>query len=138
MGATAIELGLPIVGICRGAQLGCALAGGILVQHVENHCETHLIATKDGRRLITSSLHHQMLFPWYVEHELIAWASPSRSQMYVGLTDEEEGDLPAFEPEIVWFPKIKCLAVQGHPEFMDPKCAFNTYVHELINGYIFH
>jgi gamma-glutamyl-gamma-aminobutyrate hydrolase PuuD len=132
----AIEEKIPILGICRGAQLACAAAGGILIQHVDGHARSHSIKTSDGKEMVTSSLHHQMMFPWEVEHELIAWASPSRSNNYVGITEEEAKHIPEkdgiyVEPEIVWFPKIKCLAIQGHPEFMDDKCLFNQYTKEL-------
>ncbi len=136
LGQTAIQLGIPIVGVCRGAQLGCALAGGILVQDVSGHGGDHLIRTNDDQVLVTSSLHHQMLYPWEVDHELIAWADPELSRRYEGLSDLEEEMRDPREPEIVWFPKIKCLAIQGHPEFMDPKCKFNQYVKTLIDKYV--
>jgi gamma-glutamyl-gamma-aminobutyrate hydrolase PuuD len=136
----AIEAKIPILGICRGAQLGCAAAGGILIQHVNEHGRSHMMATSDGKEMVTSSLHHQMMFPWEVEHELIAWASPARSNKYVGITEEEAKHIPKkeelyIEPEIVWFPKIKCLAIQGHPEFMDNQCLFNLYIKELCGRY---
>jgi len=59
----AIKLGIPIFGICRGAQLACAIAGGSLVQHVENHITSgHNIVTATGETYKTSSCHHQMMF----------------------------------------------------------------------------
>ena len=36
------------------------------------------------------------------------------------------------EPEVVMFPKIKALAVQGHPEWMDSKHPFVKYNLDLI------
>ena len=133
----AIEIGLPIVGVCRGAQLACALAGGILVQHVTGHTSTHMMITGTGRRLTTSSLHHQLMYPWALpdeDYEIIGHATPSRSKEYLGLTEYEE-QVAAYEvePEIIWFPRIKALAIQGHPEFMEANCDFNQYVRELIH-----
>jgi len=140
MAAHAIKLGLPILGVCRGAQFGCALAGGILVQHVSGHQSDHYMKTVEGKRIVTSSLHHQMMYPLKVEHELLAWSEPSRSGVYKGLTKDElkafvdkEGNVK--EPEVVWFPTVKCLAVQGHPEFMDHDCDFNKYLQQKMEHY---
>ena len=138
----AIEKNIPIVGVCRGAQLGCVAAGGILIQHADQHATDHFIETSDGRKLLTSSLHHQIMFPWQIQHELLAHAAPSRATEYFGISEEEATHILTgkdgkwVEPEIVWFPTIKCLAIQGHPEYMDPTHAFNSYVKELIDRFI--
>src|SRR3990167_1427424 len=48
--ARAVEAGLTVVGVCRGAQLGCALSGGILVQNITGHVSSHRMTTiKIGR-----------------------------------------------------------------------------------------
>ena len=129
----AMERGIPIVGVCRGAQLMCVLAGGKLIQHVSSHGCAHLIDTNDNYSLVTSSIHHQMMFPWGLEHDLLAWCE-ARSSVHLGENDEEvdfpeeaykEGNL--VEPEVVWFPKIKALAIQGHPEFMQKGDSFVKY-----------
>lgn len=131
----AMQRGLPIIGVCRGAQLLCAAAGGKLIQHVNGHGSSHAIETDDGREFITSSVHHQMLFPWDVEHELIAWTKDRRSNVYE--TGEGEEDISErasrmVEPEIVFFPKINGLAIQGHPEFMRDSDPFVKYCMELV------
>jgi GMP synthase-like glutamine amidotransferase len=135
----AIERGIPIIGVCRGAQLACAVSGGRLLQHVDNHGRTHLMDTHDGLRMKTSSVHHQMMYPFDVEHKLLAWASEKLSQRYIigdDTSDPEMADKP--EPEIVWFPKTKSLAIQGHPEFhSDPKNdPFVQYCMELVRKFI--
>lgn len=136
----AMEIGMPIVGICRGAQLMCALSGGKLVQHVTGHAGFggHDMETDDGRVLLTNSLHHQMMFPWKVDHKLIAWTPKRRSTVYLGENDRpiaEANEMP--EPEIVWFPKTKSLGIQGHPEFInDIKDPFVSYCVEKINAYV--
>ena len=139
--AKAVDAGLVILGVCRGAQLGCALTGGILIQDVRGHNYDHLISTSDDRNFAASSIHHQMMFPWAVEHELLAWTQYSKSDRYVGLTDAEFERIPRkkfgddeelpIEPEVVWFPTTKCLAIQGHPEMMQIDCKFNEYIREL-------
>lgn len=127
----AIELGIPIFGICRGAQLACAIAGGSLVQHVDNHIgHTHEIVTKDGELYSTTTCHHQMMNPFKIDHELIAWSAPSLSERYI-IEGEKQIEMPV-EPEVVFFPQIKCLAVQGHPEWMPESSAFVQYCLKLI------
>lgn len=135
----AIARGIPLIGVCRGAQLVCALAGGRLIQHVENHGRSHNITTFDKQCLETSSMHHQMMFPFGVDHKMIAWASEKRSPVYVNQDDVSDPLMEdKVEPEIVWFPKIKALAIQGHPEFhSDPKNdPFVQYCMKLVRQFI--
>jgi anthranilate/para-aminobenzoate synthase component II len=135
----AIERGIPLIGVCRGAQLVCAMAGGRLIQHVEGHGRTHPIRTHDDLMFNTTSVHHQMMFPFDVEHKMLAWAVPKLSNIHInqfGVSDERmEREV---EPEIVWFPRIKALAIQGHPEFVrDPdRDPFVQYCLDLIDEYI--
>lgn len=139
----AIEMNIPIIGICRGAQLLCAMAGGKLVQDVQNHGTTHDMTTVCGRTMKTSSVHHQMMYPFMMnanDWELIAWSTQPRSREYHGVDPEPmkyaapEGFL--YEPEIVYFPRIRGLAIQGHPEFMDRDCEFVEYCMDLVNQYL--
>lgn len=116
--AAAMARNIPIIGVCRGAQLLCALAGGRLIQHVNGHGMSHQISTFDGKGLRSSSVHHQMMFPFGVDHTLIAWATERRSDIYInGANEDDPAMKDKVEPEIVWFPKIRGLAIQGHPEF---------------------
>ena len=130
----AVKKGIGIIGVCRGAQMGCALAGGYLIQHVTGHAgSSHYVQTTDGKTLLTTSLHHQMMYPGPdVEHELIGWSDPPRSSVYEVAVKTEI----ICEPELIWFPKIKCLAIQGHPEMQRADCLFNEYIHYLMNKYI--
>lgn len=127
----AIELEIPIFGICRGAQLACALAGGTLIQHVDNHVgTTHEVETSDEKFYRTTTCHHQMMNPWEVDHKLLAWATPARSTRYL-VENDENISMPK-EPEVVLFPKIKALAVQGHPEWMQRQSPFVNYLLNLV------
>ena len=135
----AIESDIPIIGVCRGAQLCCAIAGGYLLQHVDNHGRTHDMTTDDGQVIKTSSVHHQMMYPYDVEHKLIAWSTEKRSMRYIIGNDESDPKMKdKKEPEVVWFPKIKALAIQGHPEFhSDPdNDPFVQYCLKLVRQYI--
>lgn len=136
----AIANGIPIIGVCRGAQLMCALSGGSLIQHVNGHGSSHEITTRDGEKYTTTSLHHQMMFPWETDHELIAWSSPPRSDTYLVEDnqevefDETQPNYEKREPEIVVFPSTKTLAIQGHPELMKSHHSFVGYCNQLIKS----
>ena len=146
----AIKMGLPIIGVCRGAQMMCALAGGKLVQDVSGHSHDHFIETDEGKVLTATSLHHQMMYPWDVSHRLIAWCSPPRSSSYLegnALTEKvlkdvvssfpADLDVEKREPEIVYFPTIKSLCIQGHPEFINnEKHQFVRYCQQLVEHYL--
>lgn len=131
---------IPMIGVCRGAQLMCALFGGKLVQHITGHHQDHPIDTDMGKTFTTSSIHHQMMIPDGLPNKLIAWSSPRRSSTYLGEKDLEIETCHANgwkEPEIVWFPEHNALCIQGHPEYMNHSDPFNKYVLELVEQYIF-
>jgi len=116
----AVKNNVPIIGICRGAQLACALSGGSLFQHLEHgHHGNHVVETKDGHQFITSSCHHQALNLANVEHELLAWDYNRQTTVFTDKTT-----LKTTIPEVVYFPKTKSFAIQGHPEWMSPDSKF--------------
>jgi len=132
----AIKNGIPIAGICRGGQLLIAKAGGYLYQHVTGHHANHMARTHDGQEFMVTSCHHQM-FGWPLPQgsELIAWSAEHRSECYE--VAEGEGDRPVYEPECVFLPKIKALATQWHPEWMDdPKSNGHRYYNYLLEKYL--
>lgn len=112
------ELGLPIVGICRGAQMLCALAGGYLMQHVTGHGGYHDVVTNEGKRYEVNSLHHQMMVvPEGVKHEVLA-AIPDDELRSSEYWDENNVVDHQQEPEFVYFNDVKGFAVQWHPEML--------------------
>jgi len=129
----AIELEIPIVGICRGAQMLCAAAGGYLIQHVENHGGYHDVVCEDGTEVETNSCHHQMMYPFDVPHELLMFINKKRSKVhYVGSGGSITNALSC-EPETVYFPKIKGMAPQWHPEWLDEGSLANVKLIKYIN-----
>ena len=123
------DLGIPIIGVCRGAQMLCALAGGHLIQHVNGHGGNHTVLTYDGDDFVTNSIHHQMMYPFDVEHELLAW-TPNRSDVYI----QAEGSItiddipPSVDPEYVYYQSVKGFAIQWHPEMMHDNCRATQYI----------
>ena len=131
------EVGAGVYGICRGAQMVCALSGGILVQHITGHQGNHLIMTNEGEQYLTSSVHHQMMWPFSLKDkfELIGWTAPQpRSNGYV-FSDDDIREKVEVEPEIVWFKETKSLGIQGHPEFMSSNARFVLYSKQLVKRY---
>jgi gamma-glutamyl-gamma-aminobutyrate hydrolase PuuD len=129
----AIALGIPMIGVCRGAQMMCAAAGGFLIQDVYGHAgRHHMVETNDGRRFMTNSIHHQMLAGLEkVDHVLLASMPQAISHKYTYKNDLVYTPPAGFkEPEMVWFPKIKAMAIQWHPEGMAEDCEATQFVME--------
>lgn len=126
--------GIPIVGICRGAQFVCVMAGGSLCQHVNGHAGIpHLVKTFEGDDLTVNSYHHQMQLPELnlnqYEYKRLAWAEPRITQHYY---DENDAKIDLdFENEIMYYPDINALAIQHHPEGMNSKSDGFLYTVEL-------
>lgn len=110
------EQGIPMMGICRGAQFGHVMMGGQLYQDVDNHNGDHAMFLVTENRIIpkVSSTHHQMVKK-QPGMETLGTAHGRSSQRYLGPTMRENGkndDIEAF------FYRDACfLGVQGHPEY---------------------
>lgn len=135
----AIENHVPLIGVCRGAQLLCAMAGGKLIQHIEGHASRgeHELETEEGLSIVSNSLHHQMMYPFDIPHELIAWIKHKETRKYLDENNDpilEMKTLP--EPEIVYFPEIHGLGIQGHPEFCREDTDFVDYCRTKVKEYL--
>lgn len=127
------KAGKPIIGVCRGAQFICVFAGGKLIQHVSGHSTGHMINTYDKQRFHVTSSHHQMLYPFDVQHEMLATSEDKLSSVYKGIPNEKEfkeGELP--EPEVVYFPEVNGFAIQCHPEWHLMAHPFNVWAMDQI------
>lgn len=140
----AVERGAKLLGICRGAQMITALAGGKLWQDVNNHHSTHLITVdkeKVPTELIpliptyTTSSHHQMCrvdtIPFPVD--LIGWSKEATKFTYGSVT--AHNPLSYKEPEIWYVPMIKALCFQGHPEYEMIDGEYATFSRYLAQHY---
>jgi GMP synthase-like glutamine amidotransferase len=126
---------IPIIGVCRGAQFLCVFSGGKLVQHVTGHeSGNHNVMFSDREEIMsTTSCHHQMMYPWRTDYQLLAWSTARLSDTYQGEDDKELTDVASkFEPEVVYFPKTQGLAIQGHPEWMSEGAPFVEYCNEMV------
>jgi len=133
----AVEFNLPCVGVCRGSQFLTVMNGGKLVQDM-NHNGFHEVQTNDGRTILFNSLHHQQMLVdtnhtklEANDFELIAWTVNQFAHHLNG--DDVNYNFAADykEPEIVWFPKTRCLCIQMHPEMLDQDSEAVEYCQDL-------
>lgn len=131
---------IPIIGVCRGGQLLNVFAGARLIQHVFGHTSgNHLVTCTSGESLLTTSCHHQMMYPFDVEHEMLAFSETSHSGAY-----QAGPGCPAYdmkdkvEPEVVFFPAVRGLAIQGHPEWMSKDSPFVHWCLKEVNSRLFN
>jgi len=115
----AIKLNKPILGICKGSQWACVLAGGALFQDVTDHGRSHEVSTFNGETIQVTSTHHQMAdLRNLVEGEdyiLLGWSSGISRYYKNGISDN---NICEREPEFVYYPKINALGIQSHPEMV--------------------
>lgn len=134
------KAGKPIIGVCRGAQFICAFAGGSLIQHTTGHGSDHSIQTYDDKKFFVTSSHHQMLYPWDVSHEMLAWSGERRSNTYLGNQGggdyQHSLDRVVVEPEVVFFPDVNGFAIQSHPEWEHEKNPFLSWMFEQMEEHL--
>ena len=112
-----ISRGIPILGICRGAQFMCAYLGGKVWQHVDNHAghDHRMVCMATGDYYLTNSYHHQMMIP-SPEMELLFAVDEPLSPRKCG---EQPQMTDGHEAEIVYHRGKNVLMIQGHPEWVD-------------------
>ncbi len=110
------DRGIPMVGICRGAQFLNVMSGGEMYQDVSYHVGSHLITDLEtGESIWVSSTHHQMMKP-SSKAVLVASAHLAGERVWwdngVFNKDTSKEDI-----EVVFYPETKALCFQPHPEF---------------------
>lgn len=119
--------GRVFAGICRGAQLHCALNGGSLYQNVNRHgsgIRGHqcTYVNENGELEhdhVVTSVHHQMCNPYTSEEPFEIWGyareatfRDSEAVERRPITEEDHPDI-----ELLWWPKTRSFGFQGHPEY---------------------
>ncbi len=106
-----------LLGICRGSQFLCVMAGGKLVQHQDNPKAVHKIHTCDNIDINITSTHHQAAYPYKLSSYMYAVLGWTYKMLPFHLDGRGQELNPTYECEIVHYPKINALGIQGHPEF---------------------
>lgn len=130
-----LRLGIPFVGICRGAQFLNVMSGGRMYQHVEKHTRSHEITDlQTGEKVYVSSTHHQMMMP-SPEAVLVASSTLGGArEWYDGQV--ERFDVSEQDIEVVFYDRTQALCFQPHPEFNGTDyVGMRKYFKELLHRY---
>jgi len=130
------ELNKPCLGICRGSQFLCVMAGGHLVQNQPNPSHVHKIKTFTGDELLITSTHHQAAYPYNLdpsEYKILGWTDGMLAYHKNGADKELN---PEKECEIVYYPNIRALGIQGHPEMMSMDSPTVEYLRKLLSTFL--
>lgn len=131
----AYKYGVPMVGICRGAQFLNVMNGGKMWQDVDNHAisGTHEAVCKYWDKVMVSSTHHQMMHPAESGEVLVKAGLSTVKLSANGLFDGDGEDC-----EVVYYKDTNSLCYQPHPEIVSEthECRkhFLMLVDKLMNG----
>lgn len=132
----ALALKKYMIGICRGSQFLCVMNGGILVQHQQNPGYIHKMKTWDDKIIEITSTHHQAAYPFDLpkdHYKILGWTE-GLSKFHEDGNQKEMN--PPVECEIVYYPKSRCLGIQGHPEAMEKEHDTIVYLQKMLNNFI--
>lgn len=112
-----LDNGIPMVGICRGAQFLHVMNGGKLYQDVDNHYGEHNMWDLKNKKMVydVSSVHHQMVRPNFDNGMEIISESHISTRRWIDDKTLEKGskrDIESF-----FYRDTCCFGVQGHPEY---------------------
>lgn len=113
-----VDLGIPMFGVCRGAQFIHVMNGGKLYQDVDGHEGAHGMWDENSNVFLASvsSVHHQLCRENKENGmQLIAYSRGQSKKRWLNNTSYEEGgdkDIEAF-----FYPGVCAFGVQGHPEY---------------------
>lgn len=124
----AVRLNKKIIGIGRGAELICIMAGGEVIQEQENPLHEHYVKTRDNIEFLVNSFHTTNQYPFNLKpDEYRVLASVKGLSSYYRTQDNVELPLPDNQcPEIVFYKKVNGLAFQFSPEMMLDKTFTNS------------
>lgn len=132
----AMELGIPMVGICRGGQFLNVMNGGRMYQHVSSHTHDHEITDlQTHETVLVSSTHHQMMMQ-APEAVLVAISHHSSNREWFDYS-KPASDTSNVGVEVLYYDKTKSLCFQPHPEF--PAHAYkgmHSYFQSLLDRYL--
>jgi gamma-glutamyl-gamma-aminobutyrate hydrolase PuuD len=126
------ENGIPMLGVCRGAQFLHVMNGGKLFQHVDNHYGSHPMKVLADTLLIeqVSSCHHQMVIQNIKGGMKVIGVSHKSKERWRDNNNKETGEKP--DIEAFFYRDTGCFGVQGHPEYQNNN-RFQTWTLEMIN-----
>lgn len=152
------EKGAAHYGICRGAQMLCALSGGKLYQDVSNHNSDHNVKVspalaylayagdyfghdfvgENGLVMQASSVHHQMvnvksLLEKNADTIPILTTESPLSDHYNYEASVLKPSEVKFDNEAFLIPSKRIFGIQGHPEFMAQKSMYVVFAKQMMS-----
>jgi carbamoylphosphate synthase small subunit len=133
---------ITMVGICRGGQFLHVMNGGKMYQHVDGHATGRphkAIDSVTGDTHLVTSTHHQMM-KYTGSGVLVATASEATRKEFMdgyGVTSDKARINE--DVEVIFYPVMKCLCFQPHPEFnwaMEGAESTYLYFKNLMERYI--
>lgn len=130
-----LERGIPMAGVCRGAQFLHVMNGGKLYQHVDRHNGDHPMFDVVDKVMLerVSSVHHQMVVPNIEGGMIVLGTSARASERWLNPMDCVRGNRS--DVEAFFYRDTCCLGVQGHPEYRGYNF-FAKWFLKTIEGYI--
>jgi len=119
-----IPFGVPVIGICRGAQLINVMAGGSMYQDVNNHAGTDhdAVVVGTGEVFRINSIHHQQMIPAsHADRLLMASVATRKHKDGATIYLKEEALKNFNDVEAIWIPHHNYLCFQAHPEYVHEK-----------------
>lgn len=133
-----LEKGIPMLGICRGAQFLHVMNGGKLYQDVDKHFGDHRMWDMRNKQNVepVSSVHHQMC----IENkaggmEVIAHSSGQSRERWLNDLDKETN--ATLDVEAFFYRETCCIGIQGHPEYRGYN-RFGLWTLKLIEDLVVH
>lgn len=113
---TCLEAGIPMLGICRGAQFLHVMNGGKLFQHVNNHNSDHSMWDRDEKESIerVSSVHHQLVMPNTANGMHVIATTNRATEKWI---DDKKTFKGSVDIEAFYYRDTVSLGIQGHPEY---------------------
>lgn len=127
-----------IIGIGSGAHLVTVANGGTIFQFITDHYHNHRILY-DNEIFIVESSHGQMMAPFDVYNKQVLARCLGRVSTYYFKNGAEGNCEVPYEPEIVWYPSTRSIAIQPLVHNMiKSKFAnkLNKNIHELFENSI--
>lgn len=133
-----LDEGIPMMGVCRGAQFLWVMNGGKLYQDIDNHVGDHSVYDPKAHTIIdkVSSVHHQCCIRSTVsDAEILAESSVGFNRWRNNL-DKVRGVIQ--DVEAYFIRETCCLGIQGHPEYRGYdrflKWTFDQIEHYVVNN----
>jgi len=138
------DRGLPVVGICKGAQFICIMNGGSLYQDVDNHTTGHdMLDVGTGEVIPVTSTHHQMMREGKDSKGVVIGVANGLATRKLYMEEGDEMDAmdgvnisQSIDPEVIIYPYSLSLAVQFHPEYVDKEHPSSIYFFKLLDQYL--